>query len=469
MSEKIYFKVTFLSDIVLNASSNTEGKIEILDFITGSAILGMAAKEYDKYNNSFDIFHSGKVKFGEATPLINGKISYKVPFSFFYPKNNKSLEEVYNNHFLDYSKQEIRDTQPKQLRKGYITSDLKYFELDFNYEQKSAFDKEKRKSKDSSMYGYRALKKGSTWIFNIDFDDSINDEDKQKVLSLIKGEKNLGKSKQTQYGKIKIEKIDEMKENIEEDYQDKFTYMYINSSLALVDENGFSTFIPSKENLNLIDGEVVLEDSQIRTKEITPYNSIRKTNDSSRLVIEKGSVIVLKNLSPKDKENLKKGIGAYLSEGYGQVLLNPKFLLLGQDSKSFSLNKIEYSYKDTLSNLGQKDEVLLKFLAQRVEDKQKEQTVAQEVQEFINKHYKLFVNKVNKAQWGQIRAILQVNENTYKEEVEEFISHGISEKQWKDGLEIMKDILKNKSIEFLKLLSIQMPKYTTKENKKGKN
>lgn len=41
----INFKVTFLSDIVLNASSNTEGNIETLDYITGASFLGMVAKK----------------------------------------------------------------------------------------------------------------------------------------------------------------------------------------------------------------------------------------------------------------------------------------------------------------------------------------------------------------------------------------------------------------------------------------
>ncbi len=459
MGEKVYFKVTFLSDIVLNASSNTEGKVEILDFITGSAFLGMAASKYSQYSNPFEIFHSGKVRFSEATPLLNGKISYKAPFSFFYPKNDKSLEKVYNNHFLDYSKQEIRDVQPKQLRKGYITSDLEYFELDFNYEQKTAFDKKKRKSKDSAMYGYKALKKGSVWIFHVDFDDSIDKGDKQKVLELFEGEKNLGKSKQTQYGKIKIEKIDGIKENIEKECQDELTYMYINSSLALMDENGFATFVPSKENLNLKDGEVILGDSQIRTKEITPYNAIRKTYDSSRLVIEKGSVVVLKNLSQIDKENLKKGIGAYLSEGYGQVLLNPKFLLEGKNSKAFSLKKRDYVYEYIASTLGKKDDILVEFLKKRKKNKQKEQDIAQEVQEFIKENKNKF-KKVKKSQWGQIRAILQVNDKNYAEEIENFITHGVSEKQWEGVENIVKDIVKHKSLEFLKLLSIQMPKET---------
>ena len=95
----INFKVTFLSDIVLNDSSNTEGNIETLDFITGSSFLGMVAKNYDEFAktfDTFDIFHSGKVRFGEATPYFENKTTYKVPFCFFAPKLDSDKKEVKN-------------------------------------------------------------------------------------------------------------------------------------------------------------------------------------------------------------------------------------------------------------------------------------------------------------------------------------------------------------------------------------
>ena len=90
----INFKVTFLSDIVLNASSNTEGNIETLDYITGASFLGMVAKNYDDFENPFDIFHSSKVRFGGATPLFENKPTYKAPFCFFAPKLDSDKNEV---------------------------------------------------------------------------------------------------------------------------------------------------------------------------------------------------------------------------------------------------------------------------------------------------------------------------------------------------------------------------------------
>ena len=63
--KELVFQVEFLSDIVLPATSNTEGNIEQLDFIPGSNFLGMAAREYDHYNDSFSVFHSGNFPSGK--------------------------------------------------------------------------------------------------------------------------------------------------------------------------------------------------------------------------------------------------------------------------------------------------------------------------------------------------------------------------------------------------------------------
>jgi hypothetical protein len=64
---ELIFKIKFLSDVILRATSNTEGNIDNLDFISGSNFLGIVSKNYKKFQNPFEIFHSGKVRFGDAT------------------------------------------------------------------------------------------------------------------------------------------------------------------------------------------------------------------------------------------------------------------------------------------------------------------------------------------------------------------------------------------------------------------
>ena len=454
------FKVTFLSDIVLHGSSNSEGNIETLDYITGSSFLGMVAKNYDEFAktfDTFDIFHSGKVRFGEATPYFENKTTYKVPFCFFAPKLDSDKKEVKNNHFIDYDNQAELDKQYKQIRSGYITSNFDYINLDHTYSQKAAYDKKNRKSKDSSMFGYKAIKKGATWKFTIKFDKDLDEKIEKQVVENILGEKYLGKSKTAQYGKILIEELKDFKEeNLENLNPKEITYVYINSSLALFNANGMPTFEPTIENLGLTNASINWEKTQIRTKKITPYNFKRQTNDYTRLVIEKGSVIALKNASNEDINILKNGIGGYLNEGYGEVLINPSFLL---KEGSFSLNKTEKKEVKLDIQKEKVDDVLISFLKNKKESKNKTYRLGEEVQKFIEDNKTKF-EMVSKSQWGQIRMLVQFNQKNrdYVEKIKDFITHGTSKKQWESAEKTLFSILDTKDMEFIKLLSMMMPK-----------
>jgi len=207
--KEMIFQVEFLSDIVLPSTSNTEGNIQNLDFIAGSNFLGMVARNYDKFEDSFNIFHSGFVKFGDAHILKDGKQTFKMPLSYFH----KKLEDkrIYNHHLL--TEKEFKEFgQLKQKRNGYITANNEVIDIDYNYAQKSAYDKDKRRSKDSSMFGYSSLKAGTTWQFCIKYDDNISQNDLELLKTSIIGTKRLGKSKSSQYGLINISQIGQKEE-----------------------------------------------------------------------------------------------------------------------------------------------------------------------------------------------------------------------------------------------------------------
>ena len=92
--KEIYFKVTLLSDVVLNSSLATEGNMTSLDYIPGSNFLGMiAGKLYENLNinESYLLFHSGKVRFGDATISIENMVSYPFPNLLFIDKIKKKI------------------------------------------------------------------------------------------------------------------------------------------------------------------------------------------------------------------------------------------------------------------------------------------------------------------------------------------------------------------------------------------
>lgn len=442
MKELIY-QVEFLSDVVLPATSNTEGNIEQLDFIAGSNFLGMVAKNYIKFKDSFKIFHSGAVKFGDAHIVCNDKLTYKMPLSYFHEKLNE--ETLLNHHLIDDFK---KYKQLKQKRKGYITKDNNITYIEYNYLQKSSYDKAKRRSKDSTMFGYSAIKRGTLWQFSIKYDESISSQDLELLKHSIVGKQRLGKSKSAQYGLVEI-----TQKGTSEEIEDKNSnelILYANARLALFDSEGNPTYDLKYLFDGLSDENIVYEKCQLKTSTFTPYNGARQTKDYERVCINKGSVIVLKGI---DKKDIPQFVGAYQSEGFGHLLVNPKFLLQNE----FSLNN--FTKKENNQSISVKSNVA-RFLQNRVDTKRDELEILKKVDKFI-KEYKTLYKNIKSSQWGKIRSICTSANKNFLEEIEAYIGHGT--KEW--SKEQQTTLLENDySLEFIKLLSIQMPKQGDKND-----
>ncbi len=453
--KKMIFEVQFISDVILQATSNSEGKVEDLDFIPGSVFLGIVANQaYDKVSDSFKVFHSGMVRFGDATPICNNQETFKMPFSFFHEKLDDS--KLYNHHKIeDFSVFK----QLKQKRNGYITKDLEEFYVDYNYSQKSAYDKKARRSKEGSMYGYNAIVAGTNWRFAVNYDESLQ-SDADEIKKMLIGTKRIGKSKSAQYGEIEITYKDEIVDTRESPVTDE-TVVYAKSRLALFDHEGQ----PSYDVKYLLDGlaenQVVYDKCQLRISSFTPFNFKRERKDYERVVINAGSVIVLKDLTQEQITQLKNGVGAYLSEGFGEVLINPDFLqpyefsfkkTADQETKTDQMKKIEQNFKDST----------VQFLVNRHNQLLDDLSVAKEVQEFINKNQNLFTQKMN-SQWGTIRSLCSMQDNrSIKTRVNDYISNGVAKEKWsgEKSKKLLEAIEKSSdALAFTKLLSIQMPKY----------
>jgi len=449
---ELYFRVKFLSDIIFQASSNTEGKVVQLDFIPGSIFLGIVAQKYSEFLNPFDIFHSGKVRFGDAHILCGGKATYKIPLSYFQEKLDAL--KIINRHLA------TSDKQLKQIREGFITKDGEVIYIEYDYSQKSAYDREKRRSKDSQMYGYKAMRSGLCWSFCIRIDDSIALEDEQKIADSLVGIKRAGKSKSAQYGLIEISKGGSF-ENIENMSLGEEVTIYANSRIALFDANGAPVCIPTIENLGLTSGKILWDKCQIRTTSFAPYNSKRAVRDYERAVIDKGSVMVVGGLNSDDAARLKRGVGGYLSEGFGDVLINPT--LTQKPTPVFAVRqetRIKLANTPVATHIG-------RFLQKRRETKTDMLDISQSVREFIEKHKDKFA-KVSKSQWGQIRAICQnANDENIAQKIDDFISKGVSKTKWDDGKKLLLENA-NQNITFVRLLSMQMPKLKFENSNGGK-
>ena len=398
---ELRFEITFKSPIILQASSNTQGKMSSLDFIPGSAFLGMVASRYNEFSDPFKIFHSGAVKFCDAAPNKDGKEFFKIPLSYFHEKLDGS--KIYNHHLLSREESE-KFTQLKQMRSGYINDEKKKLSLDRDFSQKSAYDKNKRRSMDSQMYGYEAFRAGMKWRFSVKFDANVSEDDISRAKETLERSTRLGKSKSAEYGAVEIKFIGENTDEIRSfTPPEGYTFIYAKSRLALVDENGNPSYDVKYILPNLDDDKVKYEKTQIRISNFTPYNGARSTKDYERACINKGSVIALKNLSAEQIAALKNGVGAYLSEGFGEVLINPWFLN-GGDAKN---NPIEFQKEAETEHSTKEIPIqsdLAKFLKQKQTTKDQALEITERVADFIKSHKDKF-SKISKSQWGAIRSI----------------------------------------------------------------
>jgi len=438
------FKAKALSNLIFIASSNTEGNIRYLDYIPGSVFLGVVAKEYDKFDNPFDVFFSGKVKFKDGNIVINSKSSIKIPLMYYHEKLNK--KNIYN--WWKLKKEDFKENQFKQIRKGYFNKDYQFVEIEYDYSQKSARDYANGRSKKSAMFGFKSIPKGSEFYFEIDIDESISEHDKKLILNTIVGEHYVGKSKRSEYGVIEVSKCDFESFNNYNESKDNYDFIYIKSRVALFDKNGNPTYDVVNFHKNLTKENIVYEHNHIRHYEYVPYNLVRK-EDTQRCVIDKGSVVVLKNVSKDILKDISKGVGGFLSEGFGEVIVNPEFLF----NKKINLTKYSAREEHKLDS----DSSLIKYLKMKQQQKQNESKLILEVKEAVEKYGKWFSN-ITKSQWGNIRILTTFDD--YKSKIINYISGGVF--QWReDQIEKMKEICE-KDREFVKLFATLIMKKAKK-------
>lgn len=514
----LIFKCTLLSDVIINQKAATEGSQQTLDFIPGSAFLGIAAGcLYEKRNpeDSFLLFHSGKVRFGDAHPFVDGQRAVHVPCSWYYRKNDYEKSMLFVHHGIPLEGIKDKDGYPvqlKQCREGYILkkNDTTVFEVKINkdFAIKSAYDREKRRSKDQEMYGYQSLRSDSVWCFDVMLDDEA--PFKEKLINSLSGKKRIGRSSTAQYGLVEIEMIKEAKTKFEtgrplkirlyddktgQNFEKEGILLYAESRLIFFDENGQPTFTPAAEQLGLKRGEIDWTKSQIRTFQYAPFNNQRRTRDADRCGIEKGSVICVTGAALDDlnREQVERGLGAYLNEGFGRVLVNPEFLAYTEDERGTAVFHLVEGDRPEMKGTDQKTEILpvdefdtsvLDYLKKQKEKKDDQLEIYRCVNEFVTKHASRFRSDSFASQWGTIRSIAMqaaskqglcntLFKKVKKEEKgkEGYLVHGVAAERWegnkiKDLEKFIGGLPEEIAAETVVNLAAEMAKKCKKEDKK---
>lgn len=443
--KSIQLKCTLLSDIVISQSTATEGSQKTLDFIPGSSFLGLAASKLykDTLNNdvAMQLFHNGQVMFGDAHPLIDNIRALRIPSYWFIAKGKNLIDGIY----IPQTFPKNSGLQPKQCRTGFVIFKNDSIFIEYSptrrFAIKSGYDREKRRSEDEKMFGYQSLEKGSEWGFEISYNERVVQEATiQLLIDAIKGNQQIGKSKTAEYGSVEIrpeafETYNKTSERIDH------CLIYTESRLMFLDKDGQPTYEPTPEQMGVVNGSIVWENSQIRTFQYAPFNSKRKTRDAERCVIEKGSVFYIqKDEGFKIQEGL---LGSFVGEGFGKVLVNPDFLSTDVNGKIiYSFNKYEPSTSVLYTSgiiLNPQNEVILSYLHTMQNQDRLQTQIYEGVNKFISDYSDLFINKGKFAsQWGTIRSLAMRSRS--KQDLVDFLFtqpngylvHGVAAEKWKD-------------------------------------
>lgn len=455
------YQCTLLTDIVLNAKSATEGANQTLDFIPGNNFLGITASklyaELDAHT-AWLIFHSGKVRFGDAHLLVNNCRCVKAPAAMYYPKLGSAAEECYVYHSLSQPwSSDLREKQLKQLRNGFYAFTSKGDAIEARAEKvfmvKSAYDRERRCSKDNCMYGYEALCAGSEMAFTVEIDDDVEDKVYSMIEQALIGNKHLGRSRTAQYGLVSIKPCAFEETGTCDKPVGELVTIYADGRLIFYNEDGFPTYQPTAQQLHLPEGSEIRWDlSQIRTFCYAPWNYKRQAYDTDRCGLEKGSVIVAK--CPSAIACRDAYVGAYCNEGFGKVVYNPCFLNAKSDGRTtFAFREVARDVADCAQKKDLPHTPLMELLDARKKVEEQEYGIYESVNAFVEQYGSRFKNAAFASQWGTIRSIAMAHADEGKlmdelfKEPRSYLVHGTAKDKWaeKGRLSLLRDFCVNTS------------------------
>ena len=431
---RMKFTCTLLSDIILNQNAGSKEKQSTLDFIPGNVFLGIAAsKLYASLPTemSMTIFHSGKVRFGDAHPLYEGKRTLKIPAVLYYKKGESLTGD---GAYVMYKWNPDDGVQPKQCRNGFYAfsgnDGCIEVKTTKNIAIKSAYDRNERRSKDEAMFAYESLGKGMRFAF----DENLSDIIKKALV----GRRHAGHSRTAQYGLVNIQEADFAEIGSLTPYE-SFATVYADSRLIFMDAFGNLTFRPTAQDLGFgKDAKIDWDHSQIRIFQYAPWNAKRQVPDADRCGIEKGSVFVI-NLNGGISPSESAYVGCYKNEGFGKVIYNPEFLKADDTGKSTLIFK-EDKAKEGMNSEANADldtykSALNQPLMQRLMSLNATKcNIYDIVNEFVSKNARNFRRDDERfaSQWGYIKTLAERSENfdTFQEELDKYLSHGVAQDKW---------------------------------------
>lgn len=334
----IKYQIKALSPLIFPENTGDPNAVGTLEYIPGSAVRGLFANLYIKISqlknaheneNFYNWFLSGKLKFTNAYIVSKNKdsgyVNYPLPLSI---QREKGGQAIYDLLFVseDFREQTVGIGGYCRLVDNHLYREKVKKSLNYHHER----DYISGVVKKGIFFTYESIHAGQVfqgWILG------DNDELKNFKNNFQNGIYYLGRSKNAQYGKIKLEFLSEAKGFVSELPNEIILNtvspnqeipMALISDTIIYNDNGFSV-VDLSEFKKILGNNVEIKKAFIRSTDSENFISIWKLKTPSELCFKAGStfLIKIKNENGLNKllELQKTGIGERTHEGFGRFVI----------------------------------------------------------------------------------------------------------------------------------------------------
>lgn len=437
------FEVTLKDNVIISQSSATIGQHQSLGYIPGSVFLGVAAArlygDFEKDQMAWNVFHSGNVRFGNATLTAGSERTMPVPMAFHIRKGAIWKETINGLSYLKQSevlsfldapddiREKLNNYQP--IRDGYICESGAILSPEMHFEMKTAVNENTNVAAENQLFGYQSLKAGQKFRFVLESD---NDDQAtfNRIAAVFNGQIRIGRSRSAQFGRAYCTPVQQSGQaSVNEGDVNKVSLLCC-SDLALVNASGAAAYFPDAADLGLPeDWQLELANSFIRTRQYSPYNGKRRAYDLERQVISKGSVLTFSGTTASTIVS-EFYAGLYQEQGLGALRVMPAWMTQPEvnpeqpDSKPEAQNQVE-------KDIPAPDTSLIRWL-----NCQKNKPVADKkwVEALLERYQQLLINarRLNgiatsidigpsKSQWGVLYQLLINNRHESANNIQELL------------------------------------------------
>jgi CRISPR-associated protein Csx10 len=461
---KIRYKITTLSSILFSKESGDRNMTETVDYIPGRVILGIFAGRYIYKNKSGNNAHEDKIF---KTLFLKDNISFSN--AYLKPEDNKKfLPTPLSIQNEKENKDSVYDLLFKTVEDDYIQTKYSggYSSLDENYISNISVDKslnfhhardvETGTSKEGIIFNYESINKDQL------FEGYITGEDELINTFLEIFEKEFiaytGRSRTSQYGKIRIEFFapEKIITNIESQKKTSITFL---SNVIIYNDYGTSEC--NRESLEnylkrKISNDIIISKSFIKPIRVDNYISIWKLKKPSENCFVAGTCFLLEGIKESDLDKLKElenyGIGERRNEGFGKIAIGLQ--------KNEKLTTVEYKQDEISKPQTEIPQITKDFIKNSIKD-----IIVREIKTKAITDSKRFNDdnkgKITKSLIGRLESFVKgsVDFNNFKEK----LNKDILRKPAKDQLENCK-IGNNTFYEYLNNTEINVSKVMNSSN-----